>query len=232
VRRRISLIALAGALLAPSTASAQQAGTGPTELEEALGRPRRMPAIPAELRPLVREVTRDRIVVRGLRGDIPIDISDFEPENFRQFADGRFLGFSYLGYEASGYLLVDRAMSDADAVIATGEAPMLSPDGRWFAAVQFSGAGWGNLEAFGLWEVTPEGLRERLFDTALPAGEDWRVDGWAREDCVALSAAPLTAGGSSDPGAERIRLSVETGERIAIHADYSPPCGAVDATQP
>lgn len=227
---RISLTLLAGVLLAASPATAQD-GSGPSELEEALGRPRRTPMIPPELRPLVRGATRNRIVVRGMRGDIPIDISGFEPENFRQFGDGRFFGFSFLGYEYYGYLLVDRAMTGGEAAIETGEAPVFSPDGRYFAAVQFSGAGWGNLEAFGLWQVTPEGSRQRLFNTALPAGEDWRVDAWPREDCVALSAAPLGTT-DADPPAERIRISVETGERIAIHTDYNPPCGAVDATQP
>jgi len=222
-------MALAGALLAVSPVPAQD-GAGPSELEEALGRPRRTPAIPPELRPLVREATRDRIVVRGLRGDIAIDISDFEPENFGQFGDGRFFGFSFLGYEYYGYLLVDRAMTGDEAVIETGEAPVFSRDGRYFAAVQFSGAGWGNLEAFGLWQVTTEGSRQRLFDAALPAGEDWRVDGWPREDCVALSAAPLGAA-EADPPAERLRISVEVGERIALDGVTSPPCGAMDATR-
>ena len=230
-RSRINLALLAGTLLAASPAPAQP-GDGATELEEALGRPRRMPVIPPELRASVREVTRDRIVVRGTRGDVAIDISDFEPEDFRQFAGGRFFGFAFLGYEYYGFLLVDRAMTGDEAVIATGEPPVFSPDGRYFAAVQFSGAGWGNLEALGLWEVTPEGSRQRLFNRALPAGEDWRVDNWPRDDCVSLSAAPFGPTGSSDPAAERIRISVETGERIAMQADSSPPCGAVDATRP
>jgi hypothetical protein len=228
---RISGALLAGALLAASPAPAQD-GSGPSELEEALGRPRRIPVIPPELRALVREATRDRIVVRGMRGDIPIDISGYEPENFRQFGDGRFFGFAFQGYEYYGFHLIDRAMAGEEAVIDTGEAPIFSPDGRYFAAVQFSGAGWGNLEAFALWEVTPAGVHQRLFNTALPAAEDWRVDGWPREDCVALSAAPLSATGSSDPAAERLRISVEVGERIALDNVTTPPCGVTDATRP
>jgi hypothetical protein len=229
-RGAIRLALLAGGLLAASPAPAQD-GAGPTELEEQLGRPRRTPVIPPALRPLVREATRDRIVVRGLRGDIFIDIREYEPERFQQFGDGRFLGFAFMGYEHYGYQLIDRAMAPEEAVIATGETPVFSPDGRYFAAVQFSGAGWGNLEAFALWEVSPQGARQRLFDAALPAGEDWRVDGWPREDCVALSAAPPGAAGGGEPGAERLRISVEVGERIALDGTTSPPCGVTDATR-
>ncbi len=137
-RKTASLILLALSL-ASVPAMAQETG-GRSELEESLGRPRRVPAIPAELRPLLREVSRDRLVIRGpSTGDIPIDISSYEPENFRQFAEGRFFGFSFMGYEFYGYLLVDRAMAGEEAVIATGEAPVFSPDGRYFAAVQSLG---------------------------------------------------------------------------------------------
>jgi hypothetical protein len=230
-RRGINLALLVGTLLASGPAQAQD-GSGPSELEESLGRPRRVPEIPPALRAMVREATRDRLVVRGMRGDIAIDIREYEPENFQQFGGGRFLGFSFMGYEFYGYTLVDRTMTGEEAMIDTGETPVFSPDGRYFAAVQFSGAGWGNLEAFALWEVTPEGARQRLFNTALPAAEDWRVDGWPREDCVALSAAPLSAGGSSDPGAERLRISVEVGDRIALDNITTPPCGVTDATRP
>ena len=63
-RRRASLIAAAAALLVGVPAVAQPPG-GRSELEESLGRPRRVPPIPADLRALFREITRDRLVVRG-----------------------------------------------------------------------------------------------------------------------------------------------------------------------
>jgi hypothetical protein len=231
VQRGTTSIALLAALLAGMPAAAQESG-GRSELEQSLGRPRRVPPIPAELRPLFREITRDRLVVRALRGgEIAIDITQYEPDEFRRFADGRFVGFSFMGYESYGYLLVDRAMAGEEAVIATGAVPVFSPDGLHFAAVDFSGAETGNLEAFALWQVTAEGTRQRLFNTALPAGEDWRIDGWPRADCVTLSATPPA---TADPGppAERIRISVEVGERIALDSLSRPPCGVTDATRP
>lgn len=228
-RRRASLILLA-AMLAGAPAPAQD--TGRSELEESLGRPRRVPPIPAELRPLFREITRDRLVVRGLSGgQIVIDIDQYEPDNFRTFGDGRFLGFSFMGYESAGYMLVDRTMTGDEAMIGTGVAPIFSSDGRYFASVEQSGADIGNLEAFAVWEVAAQGTRQRLNVTALPAGEDWRVDGWPREDCVAISAAPRGPGDSAAPG-ERIRISVEIGDRISLDSITTPPCGVTDATRP
>jgi hypothetical protein len=136
-----------------------------------------------------------------------------------------------MGYESSGYMLVDRTTSGDEAVIATGVAPIFSPDGRHFASVEISGAETGNLEAFAVWEVAAQGTHQRLYVTALPAGDDWRVDGWPRGDCLALSAAPPGTRDAAPP-AERIRISVEVGERISIDGISSPPCGVTDATRP
>jgi hypothetical protein len=229
-RRKASLILLALALVgAPAAAQDDR-----SELEVSLGRPRRVPPVPADLRPLFRQVTRDRLVIRDLRGaDIVLDIRQYEPDEFRQFAGGRFIGFSFTGYESFGYLLIDRAMTGEEAVIATGDRPVFSPDGRYFAAVQSSGgAETGNLEGFALWQVTADGSRQRLFNTALPPGEDWRVDGWGREDCVGLSAAPPGTRDATPPPA-RIGLSVMVdGERIALDGESRPPCGAADSPRP
>lgn len=227
--RRMASLLLALAIAAPALA---QEGTGRSELEESLGRPKRVPQIPPALRAMVRDATRDRLVVRGRDGaDIVLDIGQYEPEEFQSFGDGRFLGFSFMGYEFAGYTLIDRRQSGENAVIATGVRPVFSPDGRYFAAAQLSGAGWGNLEAFGLWEVTAEGVRQRLFDTALPAAEDWRVDGWPRADCVALSGALVSVVGGSEQASERLVISIEVGERIALDNATTPPCGVTDATQ-
>jgi len=215
-RKRISLFLLAGALLWPGPARAQDSA-GPTELEEYLGHPKRAPIVPAELRAMIRESRPDRLIVRGLDGaDIVVDISEKEPERFAQFGGGRFLGFSFIGYEYAGYVLVDRAAAGEAALIDTGAAPVFSPDGDHFAAVQFSGAGWGNLEGFGLWRVGPAETRQRLLSSAFPPGEDWRIDGWPRSDCVAVSAVAERSGGDAQAPARRIHFSIETGEPLVI----------------
>ncbi|HWT11613.1 MAG TPA: hypothetical protein VN231_02570 [Allosphingosinicella sp.] len=160
-----------------------------TELEEALGRPKTAPVVPAELRAMVRTAERDRLVVRGLNGaDIEVDISEKEPERFAGFGGGRFFGFSFLGYEHFGFILVDRAAEAAEAVIATGEAPAFSSDGRYFAAAQITEGGFGNLEAVAVWEVLPGRSVRRFLTDSLPRAFDWRVDGWPRPDCAAVSA--------------------------------------------
>lgn len=224
-RRRISLALLAAALLVAGPARAQDSA-GPTELEEYLGHAKRAPVVPAELRAMIRESRPDRLVVRGLDGaDIVIDIREKEPERFAQFAGGRFLGFSFIGYEYGGYVLVDRAAAGEAALIDTGEAPVFSPDGDHFAAVQFSGAGWGNLEGFGLWRVEPAGARQRLLSSAFPEGEEWRIDGWPRSDCVAVSA--VAAGTNAQAPARRIHFGIETGEPIVIRQSEEACGGAV-----
>jgi hypothetical protein len=230
VRRRLSLVLIAGALLAETNVRAQEP-VGPSELEQSLGRPRRVPTIPAELRPMFREVTRDRIIVRDLRGaDIAIDISDFEPESFRQFGDGRFLGFAFTGYEFYGYRLIDRRMTGEAGVIETGEAPVFSPDGRYFAAVQLSGAELGGLEGLGIWEVRADDSAQILFSDVLPQGEEWRIDGWPRADCVSVSSIERQAGDGEPPPARR-HFGVEVGEMLRFLASGNfPGCNAIDAT--
>ena len=169
-KSRIELALLAGVLLAGTPASAQEF-EAQDEIEAVLGRPKRAPVIPPDLRAMVRVSERDRLVVRGLDGaDIVIDIAQMEPESFAQYGGGRFFGFSFIGYEFYGYILVDRAMRGDDAVIETGEAPVFSPEGRHFAAVQFSGAGFGNLEAFGLWTVGDSRYSAPLFHGRRPRG--------------------------------------------------------------
>jgi hypothetical protein len=202
-----------------------------TELEESLGRRKVAPVVPAELRPMVREATRDRLVVRSLAGaDIVIDISEMEPERFVAFADGRYFGFSFIGYEYYGFLLIDRAMAGEEAVIATGEPPVFAADGGHFAAVQTSGAAFGNLEGLGIWEVRP-GRTVQIFVTdVLPEGEEWRIDGWPRDDCVSVSWRERPPG-SAELSADRRHFGIDIGEPIAIRAsDNFPGCNVTDAT--
>ncbi len=202
-----------------------------TEFEEAMGHRKVAPVIPAEFRPMVREATRDRLVVRSLSGaDIVIGIREMEPERFVQFAGGRYFGFSFIGYEFYGFLLVDRAMAGEEAVIDTGEAPVFASDGRHFAAVQVSGAGFGNLEGLGIWQVRPGRTVQIFSSDVLPEGEDWRIDGWPRDDCVSASWRERPPG-SGEASPERRHFGVEIGERTAIRASYNfPGCNVTDAT--
>jgi hypothetical protein len=209
--RTIRLAAFAGALLAAQPVVAQQPPM--TELEQSMGRRKTAPEIPPALRPMIQEASANRLLVRGLDGGtIEVDISEMVPADFEAFGGGRFLGFVFSGYEYYGYLLIDRAAHGEAAQIETGAVPAFSPDGRHFAAIQLSGSGWGNLEGLGIWDVNPGGVTQRLLLSALPAGEDWRIDGWRRAGCVALSAAPMNA----EPATPRLQFALEYGPRISF----------------
>ena len=226
--KTISLAVLTGALLAAQPATAQQPPL--TELEQAMGHRKTAPVIPPALQPIVQEASATRLLIRRLEGGtIEVDISEMQPERFEAFAGGRFLGFAFTGYEYYGYLLIDRAARGDAAVIETGGAPAFSPDGRHFAAIQLSGSGWGNLEGFGVWDVSAVMVTQRLFLSALPAGEDWRIDGWRRAGCVALSAAPMNA----EPAAPRLQFALEYGLRITFaQTENDAACaGVVDAAR-
>ncbi|HST36680.1 MAG TPA: hypothetical protein VLK25_08640 [Allosphingosinicella sp.] len=230
-RNRIELALLAGALLAGTPAPAQEF-EAQDEIEAVLGRPKRAPVIPAGLQATVRVSERDRLVVRGLNGaDMVIDIAQMEPESFAQYGDGRFFGFSFIGYEFFGYRLIDRRMSGEAAVIETGEAPVFSSDGRYFAAVQVSGAGYGNLEGIAIWRVDAEGTAQIFSSDVLPQGEEWRIDGWPRADCVSVS---WTEGQprEGEPPPERRHFGIEVGDTIRVaNSDGFPGCNVTDATQ-
>ena len=207
------------------------AATEPSEFEESLGRPIRAPAVAAELRAMVREASTERIVVRGLSGgEIAVALGDVEAERLQSYADGRFLGFHFEGYEFFGYRLVDRRMTGEAAVIETGDAPVFASDGRHFAAVQLSGAEAGNLEGLGIWRVDPDGTIQILFSEVLPQGEDWRIDGWPRSDCVSVSSIERQAV-EGEPPPSRRHFGIEVGETIRIaNSGAFPGCNVTDAT--
>ena len=230
--------ALAAAVLLLAQADAEQPVTPQSELEQALGRPKRLPEIPPELRAIVPVAERDRIVVRALDGnDIAIDLTDREPERFADYGGGRFFGFLFVGYEFFGFTLVDRAATGDAALIETGAAPVFSPDGRYFAAASITEGGFGNLEGLGLWEVTPRGAIQRFFTDAVPPAFDWRVDGWPRPDCAAVTAIDMAweppAGidyGEGVQSAPRMQYQIEIGETGGIalrRADGGSICGVV-----
>src|SRR5688500_10783224 len=178
-----------GLLLAGATPATALEQMPRREYEEATGRQKQAPAIPSELRDMVAEATPDRLVVRGLGGQlIPVSLDWIEPIDFASYREGRYLGFAITGYEVGGYTIVDRRSAGEAAAIETGIAPVFSPDGRFFAAAEMSGAAFGNLNGVALWEVLADRTVQRLFTDALPRGFDRRVDGWVRPDCVAISA--------------------------------------------
>jgi hypothetical protein len=228
-RTNAALIALALSQAVTAPASAQ---TPRTEFEESLGRSVRPPVVPAELRPYVREATVERIVVRGLGGGaIVAPLGDIETERFGGFADGRYLGFHFHGYEFFGYRLIDRRMRGEGAVIETGDTPVFSPDSRHFAAAQISGAAYGNLEGVAIWRVDAARTVQIFFTEVLPQGEDWRIDGWPRADCVSVSSVERQAA-DGEPPPERRHFGIEVGESLRINASGTfPGCNVTDATQ-
>jgi len=117
--------------------------------------------------------------------------------------DGRFLRFAWYGYETGGYMVVDRA--GKGVVFDTGDKPVPSPSGQLAAAVQYSEAGFGSLEGFGLWQVGKPPMRElaRLY---FPEGfTDWQLDGWQGNACVRLSAVRFEDMGEDQRGKPRRR---------------------------
>jgi hypothetical protein len=198
------------------------------EYEAVTGQRKRAPAIPRELRDIVIESRAERLVVRGLDGQsIPVSLEWFEPTDFATYQDERFFGFRFIGYEEDGYVLVDRRARGGAAIVATGQAPVFSPDGRYFAAAEMSDSGWGNLNGVALWEVLPDGTMRRFFTDVLPRTEDWRVDRWVRPDCVAVSAmrSDYQIPDTSDRpqavrNAPRENYAIRVGQGVAMTATY------------
>jgi hypothetical protein len=224
-----------GLLLAVATPATAQEQMPRREYEEATGRPKQAPAIPSELRDMVAEATPDRLVVRGLGGQlIPVSLDWIEPIDFASYREGRYLGFAITGYEVGGYTIVDRRSAGEAAAIETGIAPVFSPNGRFFAAAETSEAAFGNLNGVALWEVLPDRTLRRFFTDALPRGFDWRVDGWVRPDCVAISA--IETGWQPSEGqdweaavrnAPRVSYAMEVGDGIVLSPTYDrAPCVA------
>lgn len=76
-------------------------------------------------------------------------------------------------------------------MIETGNAPLAPPSGMRFASVDLSESGFGGFNAFGVWQIERVGLRELAkVQDGLPAG-DWRIAGWAGDECVNLSLLPI-----------------------------------------
>jgi hypothetical protein len=120
-------------------------------------------------------------------GTVCVDTRDMEgtAEDHALSADKRFLSFTWQGYETGGHIVVDR--SGAGQVVETGAEPSFSPSGKRFAAIEWSESGFGALNAFGAWQVEPEGVKTLALIEDMPAMTAWKIDRWVGEDCIELS---------------------------------------------
>lgn len=188
---------LLGAGLAAEAAAAAPPPAGPDlamcPALEALSEPlndRTVPlVVPRQFAMLVR-ASRDQFAVSTIYGGTTcVDTRPMtKVSRFAITKDRRFLSFDWLGYEADGHVIVDR--TGKGQAIDTGVAPVFSPSGRRFAAVQQSEAAFGALEGFGVWQVGAVGVRELALHQDIPSLADWRIDGWVGEDCIDLSGIP------------------------------------------
>lgn len=155
------------------------------EMERPRGRPL---AIPAKYAAYV-AADRDHVAVATLTGaTLCVDARYQESaQDFRDFADGRFFGYAWFGYEANGFQLFDRA--GKGTAIDTGAEPVFSPAGKRFGSVEWSESGFGALNAVLVMQVLPDGLKELARFEQLPERtSDWRLDRWRGEDCFEVSA--------------------------------------------
>ena len=186
-----------------------------------------IPAIPPEFRSIISGATRDTLTLRALDGrKIPVAISGYRVWVYRLYQNGRYFGMELSGYEVFGYVLVDRAALN-DNVIETGNAPLLSDDGRWFAVAGKTDADQGNFEGIGLWEVGPRSSTRRFFTNALPSGSQWQNERWVG-NCFSFSAFL-----DSGEGYEEKRSSISLWVKPSITLQYSfdePPCN--ESTRP
>jgi len=135
--------------------------------------------------------SRNHIAVSTLSGvQHCIDARDIlTAENYGLSSDGRFFSFRWGAYEAGGFIIVDRTGRGQD--LDTGDRPQFSPSRQKLAAIEISESGFGSLNGFAVWQVNPVGVQRIAFLDDLPRMSDWRLDGWAGEACINLSAIPM-----------------------------------------
>lgn len=148
-------------------------------------------AVPEAMRPFV-SPSNNWIAVRTLYGMTEcVDLSWIgELTNFETFKNDRFVGFDWIGYEAYGYVLVDRA--GTGTVHEIGQRPSFSPDGSMMAALEYSESGYGGLNGFGVWTVYDGGVVGQYLTKKLPNNlTDWKIDRWEEDTCLHISAIPF-----------------------------------------
>ena len=146
-------------------------------------------AVPAALRGVMRADMESFAVSTLGGGTVCVDASWMEAlDNARLSADGRFASFDWFGYEAFGHVIVDR--DGKGTVIDPGVKPLASPSGKRLAAIDITESGYGPLNAFTVWQVDPAPISQLAQVEDVPAATDWKVERWAGEACVELSAVP------------------------------------------
>jgi len=222
-------LAVATMMAAPALAKAPDLATCPRPSPENPGerqRTRPLP-VPTALAGVLRASVLNYAVATLDGATLCIDTSWMESaETIALLGNGRFLSFDWMGYESFGHKLVDR--TGKGQVIDTGVAPVFSPSRARLAAADLSESGFGALSAFAVWQVTPTGLRQIAQVTEVPEMLDWRIDGWAGEDCVKLSAIPFDKAPQDDDYAKAprnrfIARNVRGGWRIGPAAKGSCP---------
>jgi len=196
------LIALLGVLPAPVLAAEAVPNLRvcgrPQSLEHEHGRTKSIP-VPAAVRSIVR-TSRYHWAILTLGGrTICDDLSDVgELHDVTLTPDRRFLTYTWYGYEVYGQHLVDR--TGRGKIYEIGDKPMFSPSRRLFATLDQTESEFGMQSGLAMWRVTPATVVAvaRLED--IPRMHDWRIDGWAGEACLRMSAIPheLIKGGDQD----------------------------------
>ena len=186
------------------------------ELDEGAGGNVQPIDVPATIRDIAAASPHELAILTRAGATVCINLSWIYGINDAEWlADDRLLGFATHGFEAFGYLVIDRQGRGTQTE--TGDRPVFSPSGMRFAAVQVSDSEWGGLEGFAVWDVTPDGVREVGRDATdwnapnppvYPAvfmehpGE-WAITRWHGEGCVGLAMTPYVQGPKAPPPAVR-----------------------------
>lgn len=192
--RKLTLLsaALAATLAGQSQAAPPKPASCPRLApREDGGEARKTPLpIPRQYAEIAR-ANRDRIAVSTLGGGMHCtDTRDMlTVGDFGLSSDGRFFSYRWGGFEAGGFMLIDRTGRGQE--VDTGDRPTFSPSHRKFAAIEISESGFGSLNGFAVWQVEPVGVRRLTFLDKLPQMSDWRLDSWAGEACINISAIPM-----------------------------------------
>lgn len=199
VRTASAPIALATALLLvacdrpPQKAAGEQAPRArqtcpdfPAQPEDADWPVTRPVAIPPALDAIV-SATATTLTVQTFGAKATcVDIGGLDIADLEAFAADRLVGYSVQGNEYYGYELVDRRVPGL--FFQTGDRPLFSPSGKRFAAVQTSGAAFGNLEGVGVWEVGADRARRLFYLSAFfVPGVDAKIERWPDDGCVIAS---------------------------------------------
>jgi len=156
----------------------------------------------------------DNLALATLNGaTVCVDASWMESiRDLKLSPDKRFVSFGWDGYESYGHVIVDR--SAKGQVIDTGVPPVASPSGELLAAVDLSESGFGALNAFAVWRIKAAEIHLVASEDEVPEATDWRINGWAGEACVDLSAVPWESSAEAGNSRERYHARQDNGWRI------------------